>query len=254
MTSLVRRIGLQAGNCVAVVGAGGKTTLCWALIQELQQQGLRTIFTTTTKIWEPQISAFDLILTSSDRRDTLQTLTSPGWRKACVMGAIVGVPSTQPIAGVFMPIIATKRVGLGPEEVCALHAALPDITLIVEADGARGLRLKVPGDEEPVIPVCADIVCVVANLDVIGQPLGEQNVHRADRFAALTGLALGDAITFEAVVMALAHPTGGLKSIPPDAHIVAVLTQHGASVAHPAAHDLAQMLLQHGYDDVVHMS
>jgi probable selenium-dependent hydroxylase accessory protein YqeC len=46
-------LGISAGACIAVVGAGGKTTLCWRLVQELASLGQRAIFTTTTKIWQP---------------------------------------------------------------------------------------------------------------------------------------------------------------------------------------------------------
>ncbi len=88
------------------------------------------------------------------------------------------------------------------------------ISFLVEADGARGRWIKAPADYEPVIPPCADVVCVVANLDAIGRPLDGRVAHRAERIAELTGASLGDAVTPELIVDLLSHPEGGFKGIP----------------------------------------
>ncbi len=61
MSDLLDALGVQPGNCVAVVGAGGKTTLCWRMVQALASRGERAVFTTTTKIWQPAAGAFDVI-------------------------------------------------------------------------------------------------------------------------------------------------------------------------------------------------
>jgi uncharacterized protein GlcG (DUF336 family) len=47
MDALTTALGLRASMCVAVVGAGGKTTLCWRLAQALAAAEERAIFTTT---------------------------------------------------------------------------------------------------------------------------------------------------------------------------------------------------------------
>jgi molybdenum cofactor cytidylyltransferase len=79
------------------------------------------------------------------------------------------------------------------------------IPLLVEADGSRMRPLKTPGEHEPAIPAFANQVVVVAGLAALGKPLTPDWVHRPDRFAALTGLEIGQAITSEAVARALAQ-------------------------------------------------
>lgn len=256
MSAISSRLGLAPHACIAVVGAGGKTALCWQLIQEARQRHQKVIFTTTTKIWQPSASVFDVNLTHTSVADTLHALTHQfqNWDSACLMGAATDWQGNQPIVHSSMPVVATKRSGIDPADICALHTALPEIIFIVEADGARNLPLKAPADNEPVIPACVNIVCVLANLDAIGQPLDERTVHRSERFAQLTGLALGAPITPEALLHLLTHPAGGLKGIPTGARTIAVLTQRHATTTHPATALLASTLIQHGYQDAITLS
>ncbi len=241
-------IGVGPYSCIAVVGAGGKTALCWQLIQETRQRHQRVLFTTTTKIWEPAPSAFDVCLTHNSMPDTLQALAKPHWQTACLMGSATDMHSTQRIADSYMPVITTKRNGIDPDELCAIHATLADSLVIIEADGARNLPLKAPGEMEPVIPRCTDIVCVMASLNAIGQPLNDHTVHRPAQYSRLTGLELNAPITLDAVLNLLTHPAGGLKGIPNHARTIAVLTQRTASQPDPATQHLLERLVQRGYD------
>jgi len=148
----------------------------------------------------------------------------------------------------FMPVVQTKLMGLTPAEVCQLHAHHTDALLVVEADGARGLQLKAPGEHEPQIPACADVVCVLVHLDAIGQPLDERIAHRVERIARITGTAPGQMITSELVIALMTHAEGGLKGIPASARKVAVLTQHAGHAPHPNADAIQRALVDHGFD------
>lgn len=258
MTSLLAALGFQPGDCVAVVGAGGKTTLCWRLTQEIVSRGERVIFTTTTKIWQPEEGVFDWFhigpLPHGPSEGHLPLPNGEGgWKSACFASAIEGVASDTPISGAGMPTVQTKLSGYSAEGICALRFTLhtPHSTLLVEADGARRLRIKAPGNGEPVIPPCADVVCVLANLDAIGQPLDEHTAHRADRVARLTRSAPGSLITASLIVALLSHPDGGLKDIPSRAKKVAVLTQRDEATPHPDAAHMMEELVQRGFDRVV---
>ncbi|HNB54073.1 MAG TPA: NTP transferase domain-containing protein, partial [Anaerolineales bacterium] len=66
---------------------------------------------------------------------------------------------------------------------------------------------------------------VVAGLSGLGQVLSADTVHRPERFAALSGLALGEQVTGEALVRVLRHPFGGLKNIPGGARRMVLLNQ-----------------------------
>ena len=124
-------------------------------------------------------------------------------------------------------------------------------TFIVEADGARGLRLKAPGEGEPLIPPCADVVCVLANLDALGRPLDDRIAHRVNLVAKLTQTMPGSIITARLMSTLLMHVEGGLKNIPPTARKIAVLTQHNSAAIHPDAQSLMQTLVLGGFDQAI---
>ncbi len=220
-------LGVQPHDCVAVVGAGGKTTLCWRIVQALAARGERVVFTTTTKIWRPAEGVFDAWRLLP--RPAAIDWAGGDWRTLCLASAIDGEPSDAPVSGAIMPTVQTKWIGFAPADVCALRA-LPvmwDVAFVIEADGARGRLLKAPAEYEPAIPPCANVVCVVASLDAIGRPLDERSVHRAERVARITGVPMGSAITAAMLMDVLCHPEGGLKRMPANARRIAVLAQHG---------------------------
>lgn len=254
MTTLTQALSIEPGDCVAVAGAGGKTTLCWRLTQEIAANGGRAIFTTTTKIWQPADGVFDLLRVSPLPEREELGLGVGSWRTACLASSIYGTPNNSPINGAGMPTVQTKLNGFNAEEICALRQSTnhqSPITFLVEADGARGLRIKAPGAGEPVIPPCADVVCVLANLDAIGRPLDERIAHRVDRVAQLTRTMPGSIITAPLIVELLSHPDGGLKGVPSGARKVAVLTQQSDAALHPDAARTMAELAGHGFDRAV---
>lgn len=248
---------ISPGECVAVVGAGGKTTLCWMLVQALAQRGERAIFTTTTRIRQPAPGAFDALLLG-DINATTQELTKTSWRTACIAAGIDGERDDTPLPNSTMPVVHTKLTGYTATEISTLHTSITNlqspISLVIEADGARGLLLKAPAEYEPVIPACATTVCVVANLDALGQPLDERVAHRPERIATLTGTKLGDLITPEMIVTLLSHPQGGCKGIPPGAYSIAVLTHRSARPVQSAAESIRVQLVERGFDEGIILS
>ncbi len=134
---------------VALVGAGGKTTIAHALADELASHRLRVVITTTTKMsLEPA-----LVTDVPAALDRLRGLD---------FGGVV-------VAG--EPVGPEKFGGFGPEGLAALRDACD--VLIVEADGSRRLPIKVPGSNEPVVPPETDLLLVVAGLTSLGRPLEE---------------------------------------------------------------------------------
>jgi probable selenium-dependent hydroxylase accessory protein YqeC len=246
--TLIKALSIEPGDCVAAVGAGGKTTLCWRLVQEIAALGQRAIFTTTTKIWQPAPGAFDVMRISPH---PLPLPTREGsWRTACLAASVDGAVNFTPINGAYMPTVHTKLNGYTSDEICDLKLSIlnSQFSILVEADGARGLRIKAPGDGEPVIPACADVVCVLANLDAIGRPLDDRIAHRVDRVAWLTQTMPGTIITASLIANLLSHPEGGSKGIPPSARKVAVLTQQDDTAPHPDAARMMDELVQRGFD------
>ena len=106
-----------------------------------------------------------------------------------------------------------------------LARRLPEVTWLVEADGAKGRLLKAPAEYEPVIPDGADRVIIVAGLDAIGKPLDERAVHRPEIAVRLLGIPLGTTITPDLFTSLVGHTSGGLKGIPSHAEVVVLLIQ-----------------------------
>ena len=110
-----------------------------------------------------------------------------------------------------------KVQGVSPALLDRIAAQPAVDVVIVEADGSRRLPFKAPAAHEPVIPTSATIVVPLVGLDVLGQPLDAEHVHRPQLVAELTGAALGDPVTPAMIAAVLAHPQGGAKDAPPTA-------------------------------------
>ncbi len=215
-------LGLRPGELVALVGAGGKTTTAWRLLRLLVASGERVIFTTTTRIFEPRDVPLILAPNPGPAEIVRRLAESP----ALVLAAARGEKG-DPEHAACSPYTASsiKLVGLEPEVLSDLARQLPEVTWLVEADGAKGRLLKAPAEYEPVIPGEADRVIVVAGLEAIGKPLDERVVHRPEIAARLLGIPLGTAITPDLFASLVGHTSGGLKGIPSHAEVVVLLTQ-----------------------------
>lgn len=201
-------LGFTGGECVAFVGAGGKTSALFALAGELSPP---VVLTTTTHLgaWQAQLADQHQILTSPE---ALNVLDLSGVKTALFTG----------------PLGQDQRLGgLDPHILNALYQICREhgYTLLVEADGARQRPLKAPAAYEPVIPEWVDHVVVMAGLSGIGQPLAEESVHRPEIYAYLAELPLGEVIGVEQAARVLAAPSGGLKGIPEGARRFLFLNQ-----------------------------
>lgn len=196
---------------VSLVGAGGKTTALFQLARQLKAQNANTQIwvTATTHLGVWQIPLADRHVIAKKDETDLRHIAAGG--VTLVTGEIEG-DRTKPISD---------------DVLHWLHAVAitKNIPLLIEADGARQKPLKAPAAHEPPIPEFSEIVVALAGLSALGKPLHEREVHRAEIFSQLGGLRLGEAVTPQAIVRALAHPQGGLKNIPQNARRVALLNQ-----------------------------
>lgn len=239
----VGRFGLEGARAVALVGAGGKSSIAWAIVQRASRAGQRILFTTTTHVLRPAPGAFDLEVIHPDVGAALARLQTAAWRSAWLASAV-----EEPFAGErlgWMPSLPIKLRGYAAEALAALRSL--DATLLIEADGALRRWIKAPALHEPVIPPFADAVIVVACLDAIGRPLDAHVAHRPERIAALTGSSLEAPITTEMVRRLLLAADGGRKGIPPGARTIAALTRVNAR----RDRALERALRDGGYDEVV---
>jgi len=201
---LSTRMGLGQHELIAIVGAGGKTTILHTLGRELASSGNRVVLTTTTRMAPDQIT--DPVCWSNDTTEVEAALAA---------GTPLFVLSHRD---------SDKVVGLEPETVDGLFTSTSVDHLIVEADGARTMSIKAPADHEPVMPSAATTVVVVMGADALGRRFGVV-AHRVERITALTGLTQDDVVTPQHAASILLHPDGGLKSIPDTARVVTAITK-----------------------------
>ncbi len=237
--NLQAALDIKFGELVVFVGAGGKTTAAWRLMNSLLDSGERAIFSTTTRIFKPR--DVPLLLSPHPRPApiVMKLLGSPGLILAATRGE-----KGDPEQAARCPYAAepVKLVGLKAVTLNEVARRLPGVTWLVEADGAKGRLLKAPAEHEPVMPRGADLVVVVAGLGVIGKPLIDHTVHRSEIAAQLLNVPLGTVITPDMLATLVGHTSGGLKDVPSRAKVIALLTQQGDS---PDAHaeTIARQLL-----------
>lgn len=231
------------GRVIALVGAGGKTSLAWRITRRLLDLGERVLFTTTTHCLLPAEGAFDLNLIEPEAEVAAAALNRATWRSAFAASAITG-PFEGDRAG-WMPTQPLKARGFAASDIEAFQGL--GVRLVVEADGAQGRWIKAPGAHEPVIPACADVVICVAGIDAIGHTLDATIAHRPERISVLTGLGVGDPISEAAVARLLTAENGGRKAIPNGARAIAALTRLH-SMRRPGLEDA---MLRGGFDAVL---
>jgi molybdenum cofactor cytidylyltransferase len=230
--NLARALRIQRRDVVALVGGGGKTSAMFRLGDELAAQGWRAITTTST-----HISADQLALPP-------HAIVLPAQGKDLLTGLPAGpLPAHTLLVGAVNPA-TNKAAGLPPDVIDRILAVVGVDAVINEADGARTLPLKAPADHEPVITPATTLVVPVAGVDVIGQPLDAAHVHRPEHVAALTGARLGQPVTSQLVATVLTHPQGGLKGVPPQARVVALINKVATEAELGTALHLADLLLQ----------
>ncbi|MEW6114809.1 MAG: selenium cofactor biosynthesis protein YqeC [Thermodesulfobacteriota bacterium] len=194
---------------IALVGAGGKTTLMYRLAFELRARGQKVVTTTTTKIFPPRPEESPQLVVIDDKPD-LTALR----RELSEFGHIT----------VTGPRTASGKLDSVSEENIREFLAVADC-VIAEADGAAGRPIKAPEAWEPVVASFTDLVIPVVGLDAVGRAVTDDVVFRLARFLEVTGLAEGVTITAEAVGRLLAHPQGALKNVPSRAQIIPYLNK-----------------------------
>ena len=159
----------------AIIGSGGKTSLMYALAEELGQNG-RVIVCTTTHILKPQ---------------TVPCLLDEACEKAPDFlrhGRIVCLASQE-----------ENKLTAPPVQMQTLQSWADYV--LVEADGARMLPAKAHACHEPAVPPLAGQSVCVFGISAIGKPICKA-AHRPQLFAENLGVSADTVLTPE---LAAAH-------------------------------------------------
>lgn len=217
---MIKQLTLQNDRLVALCGAGGKTSLLYALGRAWAHTREKVVLTTTTHIQAEMPSG--CILWDSPDEEALLAL----WRA----GAI-------PVAGRF----AGRKLQGPSEEMWAILRAHAD-RILVEADGAACHPVKYPAVWEPVIPQNTDRVLVLCGLSALDQPL-RQVCHRAD-LALDRGILNDGPLTEEGLAALLRHGYGRYDPL-------YVLNQADDDALFGRGERIAAMLKQDGYKSAI---
>lgn len=206
----------ESDRLISIVGGGGKTSLMFCLAHAMQQKGIKVVSTTTTRILVPEPEqSLDVVL-----------LDGPGFEKK--LKASLDRYGHVTVAQQLSPD-GKKLQGLSCNQVETILEYPFVERMIVEADGARQLSFKAPGDTEPVVPQITDVFIGVVGLDIIDKLLEDANVFRAGLVSSLTGLEMGAEITPLIVAKLLVHSKGLFKGCPESVRSVLLLNKSDIS-------------------------
>lgn len=215
-------IDVNSKKIISVVGGGGKTSLIFRLAEELAEQGKKVIVTTTTHIaFEPERP----FARDGELNKVRENLRKYGYTVAACMEKreekswkkpenIQGSSGTHCSASEEQNKngkLFTGKLQALPEEHLQELKKECDIILI-EADGAKRLPLKVPAAWEPVIPEMTDLVIGVIGLDCLGKPV-KDTAHRPESAAEFLGKSTEEKITEEDIIRIAESAQGLRKSV-----------------------------------------
>jgi probable selenium-dependent hydroxylase accessory protein YqeC len=210
--TLIDAFGVRDGDVVTLVGAGGKTTLMFALAQEFSRLGKRVVITTTVKMYKKDVGQANRTIfcenVESLERQMMQPQSS---------GDVVSVVSESASAEKFR--------GIDPSVIDELaDRNLVDL-VVVKGDGASEKLFKAPAEYEPTIPSVTSLVIPVVGMKAAGKSLTSKNCQRPRIAAKLAGVRVGDVITPQVIARVLTHEKGGAKNAPSKARIIPLLNQ-----------------------------
>lgn len=217
------------GDVVALVGAGGKTSTLVTLGYELREAGMRVLATTTTHIREDQLDLIPGVLHVSDGPE-----------------AVSDALNQHGFVFLYDRVVRGRVYGPHTETITHLLDSVDSDVLLVEADGTSGRPLKAPGEGEPVIPPETTLVVPVVSLAALGQPLDDEHVGNAQAIIDRYGFVKGNPIRSPWVAQILRDEALGLRGVPADARIVALLNQTpGRGYGRARARLIARLALRH---------
>jgi molybdenum cofactor cytidylyltransferase len=200
--------GIEKGDHVALIGAGGKTSLMVGIGYELAELGWRVLATSTTPMPLEKLDLMPAALpVDTPLADLSAALTEA--RFVFLYGEVVG----------------EVALGVPPAQV----TGLPDMTdadvLLVEADRAGNLPLKAPLDGEPLLPEGVSLVIPVASFAAVGQPLDAEHIYNPEAMVRVCGFPEGLPVKPAWIAQVIRDEQLGMKGVPPHVRAVAFLNQ-----------------------------
>ena len=211
MPTLADAIGLDGGaqGCpvVSAVGAGGKTTTLHRLAEEFVRQGQQAVVTTSTHILEEDEPYFLRAAGGESLTDQLQL------REAARVFADQVRGKLDCFGQVWTGSSAPGGKLCGLPELFVEQIWKLNVPVLVEADGARKMPMKVPAAHEPVIHPRTTHVLSVYGLDAVEEKL-ENVCFRKELAEKILKKNGAEPVTAEDIALLAASPEAGRKGCP----------------------------------------
>ena len=221
---------------IAAVGAGGKTSTLRRLAEEYALMGKKAIVLTTTHMreettpWSYVAEEEEWICKGNELlervKECLEQYGQAWIGTKAKKGKMSSVPET------ILKEIEKWR-----------------IPLLIEADGARMLPLKVPGEQEPVLLPQTTHVFSVYGMDALDQKL-EEICFRSEKAAELLGKQPEDQVTEEDLIKLACHEQGGRKGCPKQVEYIVVLNKADTKELQERACKIAKCLYENGIKNI----
>ena len=227
---------LGAREHIAFVGGGGKTSLMFALAEEIVGRGKIVLTSTTTKVSykEAGLAPLVILLGGSAKLEELGEK----------------LKSERHVFASARLLDSGKVQGIDPSLADTYYKKLPLDYLLVEADGSAGHPAKAPALHEPVIPESVTIVLALLGLEALGRPLTSETVFRPELAERITGLKSGEELSAPALAKLFLHPQGLFKGSQACAKRVAFLNKLDLLPEESKAKDLADLILADDKNEV----
>lgn len=242
---------------IALVGAGGKSTTIKNLSKEYERLKKKVICTTTTHIWKPQNGVFEENIQAvkeylkkynqvtvgneiqpdlfQEKFEQLKSVEVPKkeerkkamTRKIDLWHGNIGDTEEEKKKE------EAEQIVFSPEKLSGVSQQFINMLwkccdcLLIEADGARMLPIKVPGKNEPVIPSGTTLTLGVVGIQCLGRRIMD-TAHRSKEIAELLGKEMTDVITERDIAVILTSEKGQKKNV--TGKYVAVINQVDTAV------------------------
>ena len=153
---------------------------------------IRSLVTTTTKIYIPLEDKYDFICTDSEMLPRYTHIKENG---IYILGS--GVNGEN------------KMLGLSEKQIDGLAPHFDYI--LIEADGAKEKQLKGWNEFEPVIYGKTTKTVGIIDIQAFEMVINEDNVHRSKIFCEITGAKQGETVKLEHLSKLIMHPQGLFK-------------------------------------------
>lgn len=183
---------IKVGSTVAIVGAGGKSTLMYTLAEEFRKD-YKCLVTTTTKVYVPNKEKYDFMAVGAEEFNEIKKNSNNG---IYVYGNLINKED--------------KLMGVTPKELD--YNVYNFQYVFIEADGSKRKPIKGWKDTEPVICNATTHTIGIISIESIGKEINEDNVHRVKEFLSITNTAENNIISEDNIVSMIFNPKGLFKN------------------------------------------